>query len=123
MAQKHTPISPDLLEMKRQLADWRSTEPTRSPLPDSLWDAIVKLARAHGLYQTAKTLPIDYGTLKRRLNRPPENRSEPVPPPSFLELIPSPPTGSACIVEMLRIESKGPVDWPQLLTAWRRSGA
>lgn len=108
--------------MKQKLAEWRSTQPIRSPLPDSLWEAIVKLARKHGLYRTAKTLPIDYGTLKRRFSGAPDKR-KPVPAPSFVELIPAPSSASGCVVEMFRIETKGAVEWVHLLDAWRRCGA
>lgn len=95
-------------------------QPARTPLPESLWQLIVKLARKHGLYRTARSLPIDYGTLKRRCNeRPVRGRS--VAPASFVELLP-PSSATECVIEMVRIEPKGAVDWAQLLDGWRRRG-
>ncbi|HWH48490.1 MAG TPA: hypothetical protein VN664_11855 [Burkholderiales bacterium] len=122
MAKDQVSIPTDLTEMKEKLAEWRSTQPPRTPLPDSLWQAIIKLARKHGLYRTAKSLPIDYGTLQRRCSGHPVRRRA-AAPASFVELIaPVAPTTSYAI-ELVRIESTGAVDWSQLLEAWRRRGA
>jgi hypothetical protein len=45
-------------------------EPSRrSPLPEEMWTAAVELARRHGLYRTARALPIDYANLRKRLKR------------------------------------------------------
>lgn len=121
MAKEQAAIPTDLLEMKQTLAEWRSGQPARTPLPDSLWEPILKLARKYGLHRTAKSLPIDYGTLKRRSNSQ-APRSTPAVPASFVELI-APPASAASVIEMVRIETKGAVDWTQLLEAWRRRGA
>jgi hypothetical protein len=122
MANKQAPIPSDLAEMKQKLAEWRSARPARAPLPETLWESILKLARKHGLYRTAKALPIDYGTLKRRISSE-SSTSKPESRPSFVELITAPPMGAGCTVEILRIESSSTVDWVQLLGAWRRRGA
>lgn len=79
----------------------------------------MELARKHGLYRTARTLPIDYANLSKRMN------SSPPPPevsrrPEFLELFPT-PAQPGCCVEVLRVQVSGPVDWSQLLRAWRQS--
>lgn len=121
MAKEQAPIAPDLLEMKEKLAELRSSQRTRAPLPPALWETIVQLARKHGLQRTAKSLPIDYGTLKRRLNGEPA-RCKPVAA-SFVELITPQSAITGCVIEMFRIETKGAVDWAQLLDAWRRRGA
>jgi len=38
-------------------------------MPEALWAEVVVLARRHGLYKIARGLPVDYGALKRRLDR------------------------------------------------------
>lgn len=120
MAKNQAPIPTDLAEMKQKLAEWRGTQPPRTPLPNWLWQPIIQLARKHGLYRTAKSLPIDYGSLQRRCMGRPVRRST-AAPASFVELI-APPAPTYA-VELVRIESNGAVDWSQLLEAWRRSGA
>ncbi|MFN7926328.1 MAG: hypothetical protein U0Q16_39885, partial [Bryobacteraceae bacterium] len=85
--------------------------------------SIIELARKHGLYRTAKSLPIDYGTLQRRCNRRPGRRCKMVSSPSFVELVAPAELGAGCVIELVRIEAKGTVDCTQLLEAWRRRGA
>ena len=122
MAKDQAPTPTDLTEMKQKLAEWRSTQPPRTPLPDSFWQPILKLARKYGLYRTAKSLPIDYGTLQRRCSGHPV-RHRTATPASFVELIAPPAPTTGCAIEMIRIEANGAVDWSQLLEAWRRRGA
>jgi len=69
------------------------------------------LAARHGLHCTARTLPIDYAGLKRRMRGT---------TPAFVELVAPPQANAGVVVELLRIESQGPLDWTQLLDAWRR---
>ena len=110
MAKDQAPIPTDLAEMKVKLAEWRSTQPPRARLPDSLWQSIIELARQHGLYRTARSLPIDYGTLQRRCNGRPGRRRKIVSPPSFVELV-GPPPATGCVIELVRMrQSKYTVD-------------
>ena len=105
--------------MKQKLAQWRSTHPPPSPLQEPLWDTVVELAGKHGVHRTARALPVDYFTLKQRLNGASKERKLRLP--AFVELIaPAPPAGAGCVVEMLRVETSGTVDWTQLLAAWRQ---
>lgn len=46
---------------------WRSQRPKPAAMPEELWSAAVALAREHGVYAIARSLRLDYGTLKRRL--------------------------------------------------------
>jgi hypothetical protein len=119
MVKSEAPIPIDLSEMKQKLAEWRSAQPTRTPLPNSLWQPIIKLAQKHGLYRTARTLPIDYGTLKRRCDGNPVRRKS-TAPTSFVELIPAVTPTTGCVIEMIRMETTGEVNWAQLFEAWRR---
>src|SRR5438128_10683822 len=45
---------------KRQLDQFRSTQPRRTKLPESLWQAAVELARQHGVYSVVHPLRLDY---------------------------------------------------------------
>ncbi len=54
---------------KRQLDQFRSTQPRRAKLPESLWEVAVELARQHGVYSVAQPLRLDYMGLKKRRQR------------------------------------------------------
>ena len=41
------PIPEPILQLQRQLYQFRSTQPRRAKLPESLWEAAVELARQH----------------------------------------------------------------------------
>src|SRR5207245_6461868 len=86
MPQPQTAIPPDLLELSQRLEQWRSEQPRRSPLPESIWTAAVEMAQRHGLHRTTKALRLDYTGLKKRM--PAELRSGESPPHllEFLEL-------------------------------------
>jgi hypothetical protein len=118
MPRKKTPISDDFLELRGRLAEWRSSHPRRSPLPEEFWMTAVELARKHGLYRTAGALPIDYANLRKRLHRAAQSTT--VTRPQFLELFPTPAHTRGC-VEILRVPLSSAVDWSQLLRAWRQS--
>ena len=118
MPRKKTAIDDDFLELKGRLAEWRSSHPRRSPLPEEFWTAAVELARKRGLCRTARALPIDYANLRKRLHG--AARPEAVGGPQFLELFPTPAHTRGC-VEILRVPLSSAVDWSQLLRAWRQS--
>jgi hypothetical protein len=81
-------------------------------MPAALWAAAIALARHHGLYTTARTLHVDYGSLKKRLDAAGAGR---VPSPAFVELPAARPTGlGPCVIDLqgargrrLRIEVAG----------------
>ena len=102
-----------LEKTRRRITRWRETRTHRgAPMPAALWAAAVALARQHGLYTTARTLRVDYGTLKKRLNAVAGGR---IAAPAFVELAAAPPTGrGACVIELearrgrrMRIEVNG----------------
>jgi hypothetical protein len=65
---KSIPAIPEaILQLQRQLDQFRSTQPRRTKLPESLWQAAVELARQHGVYSVAHPLRLDYVGLKKRL--------------------------------------------------------
>ena len=61
------PIPEPIVQLQRQLDQFRSAQPHRAKIPESLWQAAEELAREHGLYAVAHPLRLDYVRLKRRL--------------------------------------------------------
>jgi hypothetical protein len=119
MPRKLAPIGEELRDLQARLAEWRKSHPRRSPLPEEMWAVAVELARRHGLYRTARALPIDYANLRKRLNR--AAPSSVAARPEFVELLVAPAQSGAC-VEVLRVPLTGAVDWNQLFRAWRQGG-
>jgi hypothetical protein len=92
MRHQRTCRLPAKLDAARQQFDqWRSQNPPRTHLPQSLWAVAAELAGEFGLNQTARTLRLNYYGLKKRLDS--SACSEPPPArvtQSFLELLPIP---------------------------------
>ena len=124
------PIPEPIVQLQRQLDQFRSTQPRRTKLPEPLWQAAVELARQHGVYSVAQPLRLDYMGLKKRLGEPSSHRRK-APRSTFVELIPPPPaTLEECVIEFessrgakMRIQWKAsaPPDWTGLLRAWRET--
>jgi len=128
---KSTPPTPEaIVQLQRQLDQFRSTQPTRTKLPESLWQAAVELARQHGIYPVAHPLRLDYMGLKKRLGGVPVLRRK-ASKPSFVELVaPHATPLEECMIEFesarggkMRIQWKtsAPRDWASLLRAWRET--
>jgi hypothetical protein len=117
------------VQLQRQLDQFRSTQPRRTKLPESLWQAAVELARQYGIYPVARPLRLDYMGLKKRLGGVPSRRK--TTKPAFVELIPPRVKPlEECVIEFdapsgskMRIQWKasGPRDWVSLLRAWREA--
>jgi hypothetical protein len=128
-----TPIPEEIIELQRQLNEFRSTHRPRTKLPENLWQAAVELARRHGIYPVAHPLRLDYVGLKKRLGETPsvQQKAPKQPKPTFVELISPVPTPlDECVIEVesmsggkMRIQWKSntPPDWSSLLRAWRDS--
>src|ERR1700679_2441931 len=124
------PIPEPIVQLQRQLDQFRSTQQRRTKLPESLWEAAVELARQHGVYSVAKPLRLDYMGLKKRLGEP-FSRQRRVRKSAFVELIaPDPATVEECVIEFessrgakMRVQWKAtaPPDWASLLRAWREA--
>ena len=123
-------IPEPIVQLQRQLEQFRGSHPPRTRLPEWLWHSAVELARQHGLYLVAHPLRLDYMQLKKRLGgvvKAPKKAGK----PTFVELIASHPVMvSECVVEFesplggkMRIEWKGSStpDWASLLRAWREA--
>jgi hypothetical protein len=116
MPRKNAAIGEEFLELRHRLAEWRKDHSRRTPLPDEIWIAAVELARRHGVYRTARSLPIDYAALRKRLNVAAPRTT--LARPEFVEVLMTP---AACI-EGLRIPVTGAVDFHLLFRAWRNGG-
>ena len=128
MTTRNTQIPEPITQLQRQLDQFRSTQPRRTKLPESLWQSAVELARQHGVYAVAHPLRLDYTGLKKRLGGSPGRRRK-LAKPAFVELI-APPPGKLdeWVIEFessrgakMRIQWKAtvPPDWASLLRAWR----
>ena len=127
MSQPQVAIPPDLLELSQRLERWRSEQPPRTRLPESIWTAAVEMAQRYGLHRTTKLLRMDYTRLKRLM--PAAAQTVGPEPPGFLELLAPVAVGpTECVVEWesargrMRVAMKGVTpDWVSLLRAWRES--
>jgi hypothetical protein len=128
MKRESTPIPEPIAQLQRQLEQFRSAQPGRVKLPESLWQAAVELARQHGVYPVAHPLRLDYTKLKKRLGGSPTFRRKAIKS-AFVELVaPSRGQVEECVIEFessggskMRIQWKAtaPPDWTTLLRAWR----
>jgi hypothetical protein len=100
MAVSKLPDSTGLDRVRQRLARWRRTRASaRAPIPAAVWAAAVRLARRHGVYQTARALPLSYGALKAHVERAHDVDPE-LQPPRFVELPPVPVRHvSECVIE------------------------
>jgi hypothetical protein len=125
------PIAEPIVQLQRQLEQFRSGHAHRARIPEVLWRAAVELARQHGLHAVARPLRLDYMGLKRRLGEVTEiAEKKETASPGFVELIAPHPAAAECVIEFasrrggkLRIQWKGSgaPDWASLLGAWREA--
>jgi len=99
-----------LREAQQRFEEWRSSQPGRRPIPESLWALAAEMGRQHGVFRTAQALRLDSTKLMKRVRAAaPETK----PAPAFVELITSPAASCECIIEVegprgrMRIEWKG----------------
>jgi hypothetical protein len=117
-------------QLQQQLDEFRSTQPHRKKLPETLWQAAVELARQHGVYSVAHPLRLDYMGLKKRLDGVPDSQKK-AAKPAFVDLVAAHPASMAdCVIEFessagskMRIHCKNSSapDWASLLRAWREA--
>jgi hypothetical protein len=130
MNRESKPIPEPVAQLQRQLEQFRSAQPGRTKLPESLWQAAVELARQHGVYPVAHPLRLDYTRLKERLGGSQALRRKSTKP-AFVELGAPPRVQlEECMIEFessggskMRIQWKAstPPDWTALLRAWRET--
>lgn len=122
-------------QLRGRIERWRRLRAKRSPMPEELWSAAVLFARRHGVYPVARALRIDYGALKKRTTRRPQDGERTGKTSEFVELAPSPLIGgvepSGKVVELwgadgatklvLRLPAGEGLDVERLAKAfWRR---
>ena len=121
-------VAAPIVELQRELEEYRRSQPRRAKLPESIWEAAAALAHEHGLYVVTQALRLDYIGLKKRLGDVASRRPGKAKP-VFVELIAPPPARQEeCLIEFestrgdkMRIHwpaSTAP-DWTALLRAWR----
>lgn len=91
-------LEEELVEVKQSLSDWRRREKAPKPIPASIWEEAVLLARRHGVGPVAAGLKLDHAKLKAKLaasvgETRPSTTLEPVVP-TFVELFGAPPTST-----------------------------
>ncbi len=59
------PLTAGLRTLQRRFQQWRRSRQGRSRIPPHLWAAAVQAAARYGLCRTARTLGLDYTTLKK----------------------------------------------------------
>jgi hypothetical protein len=57
----------DVASVQPLLAAWRRQRKRQEPIPESLWHAIVRLARNHRPSPVAQAFRVNYASLQRRL--------------------------------------------------------
>ena len=133
MPRHDRPLPESISVVQAQLEQFRSNNPKRTKLPLALWRSAAELARQHGICVVARSLRLDYTTLKKHAHgcsAPSRSRREKAGRARFVELI-----GTAqgrvdeYVIEFesdhgskLRIHCKTAIapDWAALLNAWRR---
>ena len=118
--------------VRRRFERWRRTRKVRSPIPEPLWISAVRMADMYGLHRTAKTLRVNYYSLKKRAQRKDTvaaGMPEKDPTATFVEL--APVVGSCeCTLELedpsgakMRVHLKGGVapDLPALSRSFLKS--
>jgi hypothetical protein len=101
MGQEASDRPEDLEQLQRRLAEFRSSQPVRSRLPEPLWAGAAELAARSGVHRTARGLHLDYTGLKKRVAqqaRPKPKRTAWVAP-TFVELVrPTAPSLTSCLI-------------------------
>lgn len=87
----------ELERLRRELVEWRQRHKAPTAIPAQLWTMAVELAKRNGVGPTARTLRLDYGSLKRRMN---SGAAGPTPT-EFIELLsPAPARIAECAMEV-----------------------
>ena len=59
----------DVAEVQRALVAWRKRRKPREPMPESLWNDVVRLAQVYKLSPVAHVLRLNYTSLKFRYSQ------------------------------------------------------
>ena len=89
-----------LERLRQRFERWRQSRQPRSRIPLALWSAAVAVAKLHGVNRTARTLRLDYYSLKDRVEQQAatavrDPSAVPTAPP-FIELV-NPASAGLCL--------------------------
>jgi len=126
---KSADLPADLEGIRWRFEQWRQVRKVRTPIPESLWAAAVKLASRYGISRTARALRVGYYSLQERVERAMAGSAASVPPriaPAFLELaVPARGGPGECLLEWedaagakMRVHLKG-VEAPDVVALSR----
>ncbi len=98
MSKRQSASTPASLPMaRRRFEQWRNKNRPRSRYPEELWSTAVELAREHGIHKTARSLRLDYYSLKKKLDAAAEAEKT----PDFIEILPAAmPPCPECTIEL-----------------------
>jgi hypothetical protein len=89
-----------LERVRRRFAEWRRTRRAPSRIPCALWAAAVKMAGKYGVCRTARALPVEYYSLKKRVEQQSlaaRGKRKPGSEITFVEFSCPPATGLATV--------------------------
>ena len=66
--QKRSELPASLARLVQRFDSWRSTRAPGERIPERLWKAAANAAVVHGLHRTARSLKLDYYSLKKRVD-------------------------------------------------------
>lgn len=66
---KNVEIPVPLERTRQRFEQWRRTRKARTRIPESLWDAAVRMANRYGICRTSKVLRVAYYALKERVEK------------------------------------------------------
>ena len=108
MKSRRPPLNPviaaRLNEARHEFERWRQARTNRSRIPANLWNLATKIARACGVFRTARELHLNHRALRNRIapSQSRAGRKEPAPA-GFVELMPpSAIRFSECTLEIER---------------------
>ena len=79
------PLPKEVDRLKLQVQDWRRVKSSPgSPMPDAMWDAAIHLALGFGVCRIARAVGLDYGWLRKKVEK--ANAQAISVSPAFLEL-------------------------------------
>ncbi len=123
--------SESVKELQARFVAWRKSKPhARSPIPQRLWDAAARAARADSVAHVSKAFGLDYKALKNRVSANQSKLSETNSQSAFVRLETVPRfSESECVIELqevsgtkmtIRLGSTGAGILPGLVEAFGR---
>ena len=134
MGRDGTGLPASVSRVRVRVERWREQGENRWRMPEDLWAAAVSLARSYGIAPIARALRLDYGSLKKRVERSPESDPGDTDGPGrFVEIDPRHlarvPEPSGAVVELVdaagtklvvRLSDRESLDVPALVAAFRQ---